>query len=124
LPPDRGAIPLPDAHVPGTLPAANQETPGGLPPDAAVEAAPSAAALARGRDPFRPFTLDLRPDADDTEVLTPLQRYELPQLRLAGVVLELSPPRAMLQDSGMGCIVTPGTLIGRRRGCGRSNRAA
>jgi hypothetical protein len=38
-------------------------------------------------------------------------------LRLAAVVLDLSPPRAMLQDnSGMGYIVTPGTPIGRRRG--------
>ena len=71
----------------------------------------------RGRDPFRPFTLDLRPETHESEILTPLQRYELPQLRLAGVVLELSPPRAMLQDnSGMGYIVTPGTPIGRRRG--------
>ncbi|MGH7789700.1 MAG: pilus assembly protein PilP, partial [Candidatus Binatia bacterium] len=76
------------------------------------------AALAdRGRDPFRPFTLTLRPVNDDGEILTPLQRFELAQLRLAGVVLEMSPPRAMLQDnSGMGFIVTPGTPIGRRRG--------
>ena len=37
--------------------------------------------------------------------------------RLAGVVLEMRPPRAMLQDnSGMGYIVTPGTPIGRRHG--------
>jgi Tfp pilus assembly protein PilP len=85
---------------------------------AAPGADEAAAALAqRGRDPFRPVTLDLRPETHESEVLTPLQRYELPQLRLAGVVLELSPPRAMLQDnSGMGYIVTPGTPIGRRRG--------
>jgi type IV pilus assembly protein PilP len=71
----------------------------------------------KGRDPFRPFTLDLRPSTQETQILTPLQRYELPQLRLAGVVLDLKPPRAMLQDnSGMGYIVTPGTPIGRRRG--------
>jgi len=84
---------------------------------------PSAAALAaeRGRDPFRPFTLDLRPDTAESEVLTPLQRYELPQLRLAGVVLDLHPPRAMLQDnSGMGFIITPGTPIGRRHGVVRA----
>jgi Tfp pilus assembly protein PilP len=81
----------------------------------AIEAA--AALVQRGRDPFRPFTLDLRTETHESEILTPLQRYELPQLRLAGVVLELSPPRAMLQDnSGMGYIVTPGTPIGRRRG--------
>lgn len=75
------------------------------------------AAELSGRDPFRPFTLDLRPETHENEILTPLQRYEIRQLRLAGVVLDLAPPRAMLQDnSGMGFIVTPGTPIGRRRG--------
>jgi type IV pilus assembly protein PilP len=75
-----------------------------------------AEASGRRRDPFRPFTLDLRPEVPD-EPLTPLQRYELPQLRLAAVLLEARPPRAMLEDnSGMGFIVTPGTPIGRNRG--------
>jgi type IV pilus assembly protein PilP len=85
--------------------------------EAAQPAANAAALAARGRDPFRPFTLDLRPETEETAILTPLQRYELPQLRLTAVVLDLKPPRAMLQDnSGMGYIVTPGTPIGRRRG--------
>lgn len=90
--------------------------PAGAPPaEGTVD--PAAELADRGRDPFRPFTLSLRPVADDDEILTPLQRYELAQLRLAGVVLEMTPPRAMLQDnSGMGFIVTPGTPIGRRRG--------
>lgn len=99
-------------------------TPDGAPSDGAppAEAGLTAATLAeRGRDPFRPFTLDLRPETRENEILTPLQRYELPQLRLAAVVLELKPPRAMLQDnSGMGYIVTPGTPIGRRRGVVKS----
>lgn len=85
---------------------------------AAQAAARQQAAEAQGhpRDPFRPFTLDLRPEHPD-EPLTPLQRYEIPQLRLAGVLLESIPPRAMLEDnSGMGFIVTPGTPIGRNRG--------
>lgn len=73
------------------------------------------------RDPFRPFTLDLRPDTSEEAILTPLQRYELAQLRLAGVVADLDPPRAMVQDnSGMGFIVMPGTPIGRRRGVVKS----
>ncbi len=73
------------------------------------------------RDPFRPFTLDLRPDTSEEAILTPLQRYELAQLRLAGVVVDLDPPRAMVQDnSGMGFIVMPGTPIGRRRGVVKS----
>jgi hypothetical protein len=74
------------------------------------------------RDPFRPFTLSLNGDADDPNApLSPLQRYELPQLQLAAVVLAANPPRAMLQDnSGMGFIVTPGTPIGRRHGVVKS----
>ena len=70
----------------------------------------------RARDPFRPFTLDLRPVETD-QPLTPLQRYELAQLRVAAILLNLIPPRALLEDnSGMGFIVTPGTPIGRHRG--------
>jgi len=88
--------------------------------EAAANAAAQAMARAlaqRGRDPFRPFTLDLRQETNENEILTPLQRYEIPQLRLAAVVLKLRPPRAMLQDNaGMGFIITPGTPIGRRRG--------
>lgn len=74
------------------------------------------------RDPFRPFTLSLNADAEDPSApLSPLQRYELPQLQLAAVVLASNPPRAMLQDNaGMGFIVTPGTPIGRRHGVVKS----
>lgn len=85
--------------------------------------APPAAALGDGRrDPFRPFTIDLqRTDAPEAEILSPLQRYEIAQLKLTGLVLDMRPPRAMLQDnSGMGYIVTPGTPIGRRHGVVKS----
>ena len=110
--------------------AASAELPRDLasPPDAAKPADAAnpevAAAEAQGepmagepRDPFRPFTFDLRPEVPDDLPLTPLQRYELPQLRVAAVVLHTQPPRAMLEDnSGMGFIVTPGTPIGRNQG--------
>ena len=87
----------------------------------AAGAAAGAAAVDPRRDPFRPFTLDLRPETREDEILSPLQRYELPQLRLTGVIVDLLPPRAMLQDnSGMGFIVTPGTPIGRRHGVVKS----
>jgi hypothetical protein len=127
------AAPAPPAEVDGArvAPVAHTGPDGGLSGTSGAPAGaggveappPSAAALAaeRGRDPFRPFTLDLRPENLENEVLTPLQRYEIPQLRLAGVVLDLSPPRAMLQDnSGMGFIITPGTPIGRRHGVVRA----
>ena len=108
LPPNGIAAP-PSDHIP-----IMEGAPHGA---AAGEVPVNAANLSRGRDPFRPFTLSLRTETRENEVLTPLQRYELPQLRLAGVVLELSPPRAMLQDNaGMGYIITPGTPIGNRHG--------
>jgi Tfp pilus assembly protein PilP len=67
------------------------------------------------RDPFRPFMLDIRPEP--RVELTPLQRYELGQLTVTGTVWEISPPRAMVEDSvGMGYIVTLGTPIGRNGG--------
>ena len=102
------------------LPAARAED---EPPPAAPEAAqatdgqPPAPPYnpAGRRDPFRPFTLDIRPEARTQ--LTPLQRYELGQLIVVGTVWELSPPRAMVEDSvGMGYIVTIGTPIGRSGG--------
>jgi hypothetical protein len=114
----------PIAPVTGGVPAAGAPSANGAgtpPPDDGAEQAAAVALENRGRDPFRPFTLNLRPDTDESEILTPLQRFELPQLRLAGVVLNLRPPRAMLQDnSGMGYIITPGTPIGRRRGVVKS----
>jgi type IV pilus assembly protein PilP len=46
-----------------------------------------------------------------------LQRYEIGQLRLVGLVFDLAPPRAMVEDSsGLGFIVTPGTAIGPNGG--------
>ena len=83
------------------------------------EAPPSAPPEHR-RDPFRPFLLDLQPEAARVP-LTPLQQYELGQLTVSGVVWALNPPRAMLQDNnGMGYIVTPGTPIGRHGGVVRA----
>jgi type IV pilus assembly protein PilP len=69
------------------------------------------------RDPFRPLFLLRRPAAQAVEPQTPLQRYEIGQLRLVGVIYDLAPPRAMVEDSsGLGFIVTPGTAIGPNGG--------
>jgi type IV pilus assembly protein PilP len=107
---------------------AAQDAQAGVPPADAAPApaevgSPDAAALGDGRrDPFRPFTLDLQgADMPEEAILSPLQRYEIAQLRLTALVLDLSTPRAMVQDSsGMGYIVTPGTPIGRRHGVVKS----
>lgn len=69
------------------------------------------------RDPFRPLSMLRAPQPQKVEPLTPLQRYELGQLKLVGVVQNIDPPRAMVEDSaGLGFILTPGTPIGRNGG--------
>jgi type IV pilus assembly protein PilP len=69
------------------------------------------------RDPFRPFVLDLREVSPQREPPTPLQRFDVGQLTVVGIVLEISPPRAVIEDNvGMGYIVTIGTPIGRNNG--------
>ena len=86
----------------------------GASPATADADTPSAPTKAR-RDPFRPFMLDLRPEARIPA--TPLQRYELGQLTVVATVWDVSPPRAMVEDSvGMGYILTLGTPIGRNGG--------
>jgi hypothetical protein len=89
-------------------------------PPAAVDGGASAApaTTAKGathRDPFRPFTLDMHPEA--RVQATPLQRYDLGQLTVVATMWDVNPPRAMVEDSfGMGYIVTLGTPIGRNGG--------
>ncbi len=68
------------------------------------------------RDPFRPFMLN-RIGRKRTVPKRGVTAYELRQLRLVGVLLDMNPPRALLQDSGgMGYVITPGMQVGRRGG--------
>jgi Tfp pilus assembly protein PilP len=90
------------------------EAPAAAEKHAPVNGTNGAKALAE-RDPFRPFTLDLRRQVRAPR--SPLQRYELRQLTLAATIWDASPPRAMVQDSaGMGYIVTIGTPMGSNGG--------
>ena len=69
------------------------------------------------RDPFRPFTLNTRTNSRPRENLSPLERYNLGQLRLVGVVWHVKEPTAMIEDSvGLGYIVKVGTPIGANDG--------
>lgn len=78
---------------------------------------PVAAEAENRRDPFRPFTLSMAKDRQPATYRTPLEKYELRELTLTAVLWNLNPPRALVQDgSGMGFILTPGTLIGPNRG--------
>ena len=72
----------------------------------------------RHRDPFRPPP-NVTPDK--AIVRTPLEGYELGQLKLVGIVKDAGTVRAMVEDSaGLGYIVTTGTAIGLGGGVVRS----
>jgi type IV pilus assembly protein PilP len=94
-----------EAEPPPTAIARAVEPPADLPYDAAGR-----------RDPFRP------PRAGNTaartgEARTPLQRYEIGQLRLVAVIYETREPRAVVEDDqGLGYIVKGGTPIGPNGG--------
>jgi len=70
------------------------------------------------RDPFRPFTLNARgSSARRRENLSPLERYELGQLKLVGVIWDMKEPNAMVEDAaGLGYRVKVGTPIGSNEG--------
>jgi type IV pilus assembly protein PilP len=69
------------------------------------------------RDPFRPFTLTVRSNVRRRENLSPLERYELGQLKLVGIILNSKEPTAMVEDSaGFGYVVKVGTPIGASDG--------
>lgn len=69
------------------------------------------------RDPFRPFTLNTRTNSRPRKDLSPLERYELGQLRLVGIVWHVKEPSAMVEDSvGLGYIVKVGTPMGANDG--------
>jgi len=69
------------------------------------------------RDPFlSPFSLAAEQGTPE-EAKTPLQRFDLGQLKLVGVILKADEPKALVEDSGgLGYIVTQGTLIGSKGG--------
>jgi len=70
------------------------------------------------RDPFRSLLDIQRPVApEQEEPLTPLQRVELQQLALLGVVVGLEEPKAMvLAPGGKSYILKKGTKVGKNNG--------
>lgn len=89
---------------------------------AATKARPRAAAppvddppydAAGRRDPFRAP----RATALAGSTVTPLQRYEIGQLRLVAVIYDTNAPRAVVEDdAGLGYIIRVGTPIGPNGG--------
>lgn len=79
-------------------------------------------------DPFRPIEAVIsaqpaEPGTKEAALLPPLQRMELSQLRLVAVVMAGNNTRALVEDStGMGYIISLGTLMGTRQGQVRAIR--
>jgi Tfp pilus assembly protein PilP len=85
------------------------------PPDFSAEggAAEPRVGPAIRRDPFRPFTLNVRSATRRRENLAPLERFELGQLKLVAIIWDFKEPTAMVEDSaGLGYVVKVGTPIG------------
>jgi type IV pilus assembly protein PilP len=67
------------------------------------------------RDPFRPPRAGSQTPL--SEPRTPLQRYEIGQLRLVAIIYDTRDPRAVVEDDqGLGYIVRVGTPIGPNGG--------
>lgn len=67
------------------------------------------------RDPFRPPRANQTTNAG--EARSPLQRYDIGQLKLVAVIYNASEPRAVVEDdAGLGYIVKVGTPIGANGG--------
>lgn len=68
-------------------------------------------------DPFRPWGLTVAAPPRPKETLSPLERYELGQLKLVGVIWNIREPKAMVEDSaGLGYVLRIGTPIGPNEG--------
>ena len=69
------------------------------------------------RDPFQPLPLRVQAKRRPRENLSPLERYDLGQLKLVGIVWDAKAPRAMVEDAaGLGYVVGVGTPIGPNDG--------
>ena len=67
------------------------------------------------RDPFRPPSVGASKHAGEPR--TPLQRYEVGQLKLVAIIYDTKEPRAVLEDDdGLGYIVKVGTPVGLNDG--------
>jgi type IV pilus assembly protein PilP len=69
------------------------------------------------RDPFEPLTMVKKPIAQKNVPLTPLEKFDLAQLRLIGVILGKGEPRAMVvAPDGKSYILKKGVKVGKNDG--------
>ena len=70
-----------------------------------------------GRDPFRPSSIQTTTTSRSRDNLSPLERFELGQLKVVGIVWDVKEPRAMIEDTaGLGYTILVGTPIGGSEG--------
>lgn len=78
----------------------------------------------KGRaDPFKPFVAppQLEKGLLGSGPLTPLQKFDISQLNLVGIIWGIEDSKAILEDStGKGYIISKGTYIGKKGGVVRS----
>lgn len=68
------------------------------------------------RDPFRSF-IAVESDGPDLEQLGPLQKFELDEYQLVGIITGTDRPLALVEDpEGVGHVMERGTYIGRNWG--------
>ena len=69
------------------------------------------------RDPFRPSSIQTRATNRSRDNLSPLERFELGQLKVVGIVWDVKEPRAIIEDTaGLGYTISVGTPIGGSEG--------
>ncbi len=69
------------------------------------------------RDPFKPFLRKEEPVRPKGVIVSPLQQYELSQLKLVAIIVGSDHNRAMVEDSeGKGYIIRVGDYIGNKFG--------
>lgn len=69
------------------------------------------------RDPFVPLTQIRRPIEKSSEPATPLERYDLPQFKLIGVIIGKGDPKAMVvAPDGKSYVLSKGLKIGKNNG--------
>jgi Tfp pilus assembly protein PilP len=69
------------------------------------------------RDPFRPPSMQARTGTRSRDNLSPLERFELGQLKVVGIVWDVKEPKAMIEDNaGLGYTILVGTPIGASEG--------
>ena len=119
----RGRVLIVAAVLPMALARAEVRSPALAPePVKAVEQVPEDLPYdsAGRRDPFRPPRFSI-PNQRTGEPRTPLQRYDLGQLRLVAIIYNTREPRAVVEDDeGLGYIVHAGTPIGSNGGAVRT----